>query len=288
MFNETETNFVAVAGALEARHPNVFFEIQQALAYDRIPLHVIPKCRNIWARDFLPIQVGKQFYKFDYGYGKDNPEFTTLKVREADWKWLPEVRRVNIRLDGGNIIRHGDDVIMTDIIFRHNPHYEKNALISKLEVLFCAELTVVPTEPNDDIGHTDGICHFTPAGTLLVGDYRMNQSRGYSSYYRRLKRELSKFDVIDFPLSASKCPRLSEKDFRKRYPNADTFNPGFGYYINFLTVGKLVLLPQFGLEEDKHARTLVKFPGFTVVPIPCAALSMEGGLINCVTMNYRM
>lgn len=291
MFNERRTNFVAISSGLEHRHYTVYDAITRACQSRGITVFPIVGAKNIWVRDYLPVQANGVFTKFRYGYGSDNPQFESLKVASADWHWLSDVRRSRIRLDGGNVIRHGERAILTDMIFRHNPEYPKSRLIARLEKLLVSEVTIVPSEPGDDIGHADGICHFVPqSGRLLVHDYSRAGTAAYRRYHDRLLRALRDFDVVDFTYAGQKCPRITEKQFRSAHPGADTFNPGFGYYVNLLVVGDIVFVPRFGIPEDDRAFMICRreFIGSTVFSVECARLSMEGGLINCVTMNYEM
>jgi len=287
-YNESEANTLVVTTALRLRYDDIFRTFERHCAKNQIKFVEI-EAKNLWARDYLPIQVEDTFIKFRYGYDKDNPRFPNLSVRRRDWSWLPNLRPSAIRLDGGNVVRMNSQIIMTDIIFRHNPTWHKTKLVAKLEGLLQGNITLVPTEPGDDIGHTDGICHWTPSGHLLVNDYSMCGTRVSDRYYTRLCKALNNFCCIAFPYAYAKRPKLTEKQFRTQFPDADTFNSGYGYYINLLQVGKLVFLPEFMIEEDDAAIRIARenFPGSEIVPVMCENLSMEGGLTNCVSASYR-
>lgn len=292
-YDETNTNLIAVADALERRYPMIYGAIRDACQQSMIhgmAFRKIEGCRNIWVRDFLPLQVGRRFIKFTYGYAADNPQFPTLRPRTDNWSWLQPLQKSRIRLDGGNVVRHKDQVIMTEIVFRHNAWASRSRLTDWLEKLFEARITVVPVEPGDDIGHTDGILHFIPAtGALLVNDFQRVKSKSVTRYFDRLLAALAGFSEINLmPYAYHKTPWMSEKSFRRSFGNADTYNPGFGYYINFLLAGRLLFLPQFGIEEDAEAMAVAAghFPLHRIVPVDCSRLSMEGGLVNCVAMNY--
>ena len=282
-------NTLVVTSALRARHNGVYRALVENCERHQIKI-VETDAKNIWVKDWAPVQVGDQFIKFRYGYDKDNPQFPNLSVRRRDWSWLPNIKPSAIRLDGGNIVRHGCTIIMTDIIFQHNPTWQKSALLAKLEELLQGNITLVPVEPNDDIGHTDGICHFTPDGNLLLNDYSRCGTKVSDSYYRRLCKALRNFCCTPFPYAYAQRPKLTERQFRHQFPNADTFNSGYGYYINLLHIGKLVFLPQFMIDEDDEAWAVVaeRFPGCEIVPIVCSNLSMEGGLVACVSQSYRL
>lgn len=286
MYNDTDTNRVIISQSLSQRAPAVFYKIAGELNLTAV------EGENIWTRDYMPVQVGAEsFIKFRYGYGSDNKEFKNLRLTKESWAWLKEygdVKDCDLRLDGGNIVHHSGRVIMTDIIFRHNRDVKR--VVPRLESLLGCEITVVPTEPGDDIGHTDGICKFTPDGTLLVHNYNSVGTDEYKRYHGKLMESLSKFKVVVCPLASAQCPKMTEPQFRSLFPQADTFNPGYGYYLNMLVTGNLVFVPQFNIQQDAEMVKLVKkhFAGFKIVPVDCALLSMEGGLIGCVTTQYRL
>ena len=58
-------------------------------------------------------------------------------------------------------------------------------------------------------------------------------------------------------------------------------------YINFLQVGKLVLVPQLGTEEDSQALEQIQkaLPHCEVVGIPALEAVREGGALNCISWN---
>ena len=61
-------------------------------------------------------------------------------------------------------------------------------------------------------------------------------------------------------------------------------------YINFLQVGKLVPVPQLGLEEDKQALEQIvnALPNREVVGIPSLEAVRRGGALNCVSWNVNV
>lgn len=285
--------------SLATRHPTVVRQITDALARERLSWKFIAGS-NIWVRDFLPLQVGSRFVKFAYrGYGESahgsidtNKE---LRVPPDTWEWFEEygaIQRSTLRLDGGNVQRDGETAIISEIVFEHNPRYTRTQILDQLEKALEARIVIVPVEPDDDIGHTDGMLHQIP-GTkqVLVHDYSAG-TRAYQRYHRKLMLALEDAGLNPFPLpwEYPSRPRLTERAFRRRFPHADTFNPAWGYYGNFSVIGHLVLVPVFGIAMDETVLNMLMayFPGFTIAPVDCSDLSMEGGLVNCVTMNYRI
>jgi agmatine/peptidylarginine deiminase len=230
--------------------------------------------------------------KFHYGYGEKVRQYPQLGVPPFCYAHLqPEMS--GLGLDGGNVVRYGDRAIVTDIIYLHNKWLTKKKLRAALEDVLDAEVIVIPHEPYDSLGHADGIVKWIDDKTVFINDYKSwyRDSSYQSRYGDRLMANLEKhgLKVITFPYVFSRCPKMSEKDFRVKYPQADDFNPGFGYYINYLQVKGLILVPQFGIEQDSEPIKLLKrhFPDCTVEGIECADLSMEGGLLNCCTYQMR-
>lgn len=295
MFDETKTNLLVVSGALESRFPLIYELFWRECQKNGIEFFARPRSTNVWCRDWLPIQVNGHFVKFQYCYGQDNPQYPQLKVNRSDWSWLSPLKESKIRLDGGNCQRDAGYAVMTDIIFQHNPGIKPAKLLTKLENLLDAEIVVIPHDPSDNltrpegIGHSDGIVHFVP-GTkkILVDDFGGLKSRRYARYFDELQESLKRFEIVLMPNASAKTPVMTEKQFRKKYPEADTKNPGFGYFINFLLVGNLIFLPTFDVSEDEKAVNVIckHFPKQKLIMVPCVDLAMQGGLCACVASAY--
>jgi agmatine deiminase len=282
---------VYIAKALE-RYLRVYSSIVIGCCENNIPIRVINGTQNIWCRDYMPIQIGTDtscFMKFTYNkYGTEYPQLT---VDEKCFEFLPHAV-TDIVLDGGNCQTMHGRVFITDIIFQHNPHYKKHKLVERLSGLLQAEVILIPVEPGDTLGHTDGIVKPFGHNLVLVNDYSVMQDDEWKQYSDNLIETLLRRGVepILFPYAYNKLPDMTEQEFREKYPDADDFNPGLGYYINFLTVNGVSFLPVFGFEEDAKAISILEKlnPDGKVIPIDCKDLSMEGGLINCVTKEYWM
>ena len=60
--------------------------------------------------------------------------------------------------------------------------------------------------------------------------------------------------------------------------------------MNFLRVGRLVILPAHGLPEDDEAAEVLQslLPGATVVSLDCKELAREGGCWNCASWTVKV
>ena len=280
---------IYVSSALESRYLSVFCRLRTKLQLAGVHFRVLPST-NIWLRDWMPIEVGKHFVKFDYA--KNFARYPQLKICDSCWKHLVDVRHSPIVLDGGNVVRLNDRVLMTDIVFEHNQGVERTILLNELESLLEAEIIILPIEPGDTLGHADGIARWIDQDTVFINDYPKAAADPCMKEYSRALRKVllhEGIEAIPFPNAYHRRPRMSEGEFRQAYPGGDEWNSGYGYSINFLQVANAIIYPVFGIPEDQCAECRLRqaFPGADLDTIGCSDLSMEGGLLNCITVNYR-
>lgn len=275
MIADHQTNTVFVADTLEPQFPEVFHGLKAILDRHGIPLGIIPGTRSVWCRDYMPIQVTEnRFVQFRYA-----PDYLTGKYRHlrADGEIGPTLAliencvRSEIVLDGGNIVAWGDRAIVTDKIFGEKIGPSREFVTEAVKnQLGLAELIVVPQEPGDPIGHSDGMVCWLGERSALINDYT---SVG-TAFRRRFRRELERrgIELVELPYE----PQSDERD---GIPTAA------GNWNNFVRVRELVIVPTFGLRGDEQAiRRLGELhPGHAVEPVDCRALAADGGLLHCVT-----
>lgn len=283
---------VVVSSRLADRFWDVWERIRTACKQHDIPVREI-RAANIWVRDYFPLQVGSEFVQFKYsasGYGGFDRFPVLCRTGKADWPVQASATSPIALDNGGNCVRYDDRAIITDVVFKHNPSVERKKLTRQLESLLQSQVVVIPREPGDEMGHADGIVRFVDQKTVLINNYLSMGQKQYDRYFGRLYALLTRtgLTVLPFPYAYCHCPIMTERRFREQYPDADDFNPGFGYYINFLQASRLILVPSFGLPEDEQAVEALRsaFPFTTVTSVDCRRLSMYGGLLNCVTGTY--
>ena len=61
-------------------------------------------------------------------------------------------------------------------------------------------------------------------------------------------------------------------------------------YINFLQVGKNIIMPIFDIDEDKIAEKYIKdaFPDCSIYPIEMKDIVKEGGALHCISWNVYL
>jgi len=237
---------------------------------------LLPKTKDVWAVDYMPIQVMKnKFVKFVY-----NPDYlrSTIKWRKTisdasaicTALTLP-VDNSDILIDGGNIIKSINKVIMCDKVFRENPHYTEKKLISELERLFEVDRIIfIPTDPSDVIGHADGMVRFLDDNTVLINDYSKEEMDFQLQF--RLAFYNAGLNYIEVPYH----PYDNKSDLQAN-----------GIYINYLHMKQAVVVPTYGIAEDeKVVRQFEElFSGQTIKTIDCNAIANEGGVLNCISWN---
>jgi agmatine deiminase len=274
MITDPETNVVYISNLLEPRYSGLVESLRAILSDHGIPLKVIQGTREIWCRDFMPVQLGTgEFVQFHYkpDYLKGYEQWRTIP---SDIEPLPEVERCatsEIVLDGGNVVGWGGRCIVTDKVVRENPGIGRGELLGTLrDLLRVEDLIVIPSEPYDVLGHADGVVRFLDEGIVVINDY----SKLNPSYEKRLKSVLRRARL-----------RWVEVPYRPIDGQRGELPPAFGNYVNFLRVGDLVILPDYGITEDKEARRIIEqvLSGTAVAQVDCSGLSMEGGALHCVT-----
>jgi len=284
---DADTNVVYLCQSLD-RYPKVFNAIVEELQSVDCDVHIVTETRNIWCRDFFPVQVGDHFVKFRYVH--DETAWPQLAVNESAWRHVGAIVHSDLVLDGGNVVRHNDKVLMTDIVFEQNPGYSRDDLHDKLESLLEAQVIFLPVEPGDPLGHSDGVAAWIDANTVFVNNYQLTHVPELQDYGQAVRKALNKhaLEVEPFPF-AYQSHICSHAEFRCKYPNADDFNPAVGYFVNFLKVRGLVLFPTFGINADNAVRNILEktYRDCPCVGIDCRDLAMEGGLLRCVTAQYQ-
>jgi agmatine/peptidylarginine deiminase len=277
-----------MTAALASRYPEVFWPIKINLEVSGVEVKVIHKTENIWCRDWMPIQINGELFRFQYKT-VEYSKWPQLDVSNEPWTgaFSSPIRTFpNIIIDGGNVVAGFGKVIMTDKVIKENG----SSIVGQLEKLFNSQIIIVPTECGDDLGHSDGIVKFINADTVLINDYSRIAKRDKSFYAYENELEnilrshgfaihkiINTYDLWDW--------NMPERQFRQFFPFADAYGPGYGYHINFLRVGSVILLPAMKIKQDAEAFETIRthYSDCRIVMIDCSRISFEGGLVHCST-----
>jgi len=129
---DNKTNFLYLADTLPKKYSNFFQQFEKVLNKCNINFELLPKTKDVWAVDYMPIQVEvDKFVRFVYNpsYLQSKKYLKTISDVDSICKELEiETIKSNIILDGGNVTRTIDKVIMTNRIFIENPGYNRKQL----------------------------------------------------------------------------------------------------------------------------------------------------------------
>jgi agmatine/peptidylarginine deiminase len=227
----------------------------------------------------MPIQIEEErfvFYKYTPNYLKDtygqsvltNPDDVFQSEANHLQQLLPKSIRINLVLDGGNVVKCGDTVVMTEKVFEENQDKSRAEVEKMLRDAFQCDILFLPREKCDRYGHSDGIVHYVGDGKILLTNYDDFSTKFYNLFYEILEK---RFEIIPLKFNVEKHNKYS------------------WCYINFLQIGKLVLVPQLGIAEDNQALEQIAKanPGCEVVGIPSLEAVKRGGALNCISWNIN-
>lgn len=272
-------NRLFFSGLLPVRFPQLWAGLQQALVGQPLQPELLPHTRDIWAVDYMPVQVsGCEFVQFRYepGYlvpfAKHRPTITNAADTGLS-EQLPCLINSTLRLDGGNMVRAGGLVLVGDRVLAENPTVPETHLRRQLaDELQAERLLLLPTAPGDIIGHADGMVQLLDERTVLVNDYHGPET----AFGQSLRRELRNagLECVPFPYNP--------------FANRSSLS-AVGVYLNFLRLPGLVLLPGFGLAEDETARQVATslFPDNQIVPLDCTEVAARGGAVHCLAWAWH-
>lgn len=225
----------------------------------------ILETKDIWMRDFMPFLLDDGWlisYNYDPDYLKDD-KYNNLRT-----KIQPLKEHINLVLDGGNFVRHKNKAIMTDKIFKENPSKTKSEIIETIKQK-CAlnELIIIPRQPYDMLGHSDGMVRWIDENSVLVNDFS-NESKSFND---RLIRSLKKCGLN------IKFMKYGEGFFSKKRD--------WGAYLNFIKINGLLIVPVYGTDDDYIAIEQIKkiYSGCSIETINLSEIIELGGALHCIT-----
>ena len=207
MITDIQTNKLFLADSLPIKQPRFFVRFSKVLKDCNIHFRFLPYTKDIWAVDFMPIQIRRnEFVQFTY-----NPDYLqSQKYRST----ISDVDRIceaiklpttksKLVVDGGNVIRATDKVIMCDKVFYENKHISEKDIIKQLkELLEVDKLYFVPWDKDDFTGHVDGMVRFIDNDTVLINSYCQEKPE----YQRCLRISLHNagLDLVELPYNPPK------------------------------------------------------------------------------------
>ena len=275
MIPDNKTNKLFLADCLPKKQPIFFQRFEKVLTACNIQYSFLPNTKDIWAVDFMPVQINKdEFVQFTYNPDYLHPKKYHKTISDVDSickaiKLKP--KKSNLIVDGGNVSRTTDKVIMCDKVFHENKNLSEKEVIKQLRQLFQVDkLYFVPWDINDFTGHADGMVRFINNNTVLINDY----SKENAAFQRCFRMSLHNagLDWIELPYSP---------------PKDSTFTSARGLYLNYLQMKQAIIVPTFKTNYDEKALKVLEqvFKRTAITTIDSNELADHGGILNCITWN---
>jgi agmatine deiminase len=279
MIPDNQTNLIYFSDLLrtESRFKSTCNEITRVIDSCGLSYKFLPNTKDIWARDYMPIQASENKfieYRYDPDYlqSKKDRMLKTSPDLVCDALNLKTIK-TDIILDGGNVIKSSDSIILTDkVLIENKDNYEEDELIGELTYLFeIDQVVLIPWDKkNDYLGHADGMVRFIDdSKVLLQGYFNFYPEKFNDKLYRALEENKIDWVKIDF--------------------NVESEDPRNWAYINFLQTKEIMIVPKFGIPEDNQALNTIKqvFPGYSdrnrIFQVDVTNLVKDGGALNCIS-----
>lgn len=235
---------------------------------------------DYFCRDFMPIQKNlNTFIQFTF-----QPDYLLLDPKQKQYvtdtdqvlkrnAFLHKYKIINsdIILDGGNVVKWTNKLILTDKVVLDNPRYSPGHLIDEIRRLLGVEVIMIPRYPvKEPTGHADGLVRFIDENTVLT----ICLDDEIEEWKNAFLKALTDANLKVYSLPAS--PEAGKKNY-------------WGY-INYLQVGNLIVLPTFSYNSDLLIQDffVANFKGCKVVPFIANKIINNGGVLNCFTWNIKV
>ncbi len=274
MIIDRETNTVYLADGLRHYMP-MAINLLEALYREGIDTYFLRHTesrKHVWVRDFMPIQISPDRYlqyRYSPDYLKKDPDYIP-KYETISRGLHLKCKKTDLIIDGGNIVKLPDRVIMTDKVMKENPSYTERDLIRKLENDLESRVCLIPRDPYDIFGHADGMVRPITPDTVLLNNYVNVDKPLRERLLKALRAHGLHVEELHYDL-----PRPSKQSWA---------------YLNYLQVKNRIFVPVLGLPEDALALKQLRdfFPGHKVIPVPgCQDLVRDGGALNCVSWTVK-
>ena len=283
LMHDKDTNLVYFSPWLKDNkegHPELYKRLKDVLNEMGIESKELKSTNDYWARDYMPIQLDKNdFLKYhyypDYLINKDDIDSIT-EVSKVILGMDLNCRSTNLIIDGGNMVPCGPYIVMTDKVFSENRRKKDDW---EFKALLDSELghpvIIIPWTPHEDdvYGHSDGFIKWCGDNRILMG----NHGDCYPEEATSIRRILESYGF-----------EVTEIRFKGKV-DKPCYDLNWAY-INFLQVGKNIIMPKFNIEEDSIAQQYIQeaFQDCNIRQIEMAEIAKEGGALHCISWNVYL
>ena len=146
---DSDTNQVYISSWLKEECPDFYGRFTELLAENNITYHVMQATNDMWARDYMPIQIyddhfAQYIYNPDYLQKTEEDRETITETDEVCKELGISTYKTDLVIDGGNVVKAGRYVIMTEKVYAENKHLSPAEIRAKLKAMFHCELIMLP------------------------------------------------------------------------------------------------------------------------------------------------
>lgn len=287
LIHDKDTNTVFLSPLLKESHPEYYRRLLNLLNEIGVEPHELKATRDYWARDYMPVQLGKnEFLKYRY-----YPDYLVKSKKKDDINSITDSAKVlrgmginchstKLIIDGGNMITCGPYIVMTDKVFTENGYEKGNESFKTiLETELKHPVIIIPwnmhgdfyADDTDKYGHSDGFIRWCGNNRILMG----NHGDRYPKEAKAIREILESFGFV-----------VTEMSFNDKVSASPCTDLNWAY-INFLQVGKNIIMPTFNIEEDSIAQQYIQeaFPECNIFKIDSTEIAFEGGALHCISWN---
>ncbi|AWB67442.1 agmatine deiminase [Saccharobesus litoralis] len=270
-------------------------KLEQANINLQAIIWVIQASNDTWARDHGPITTcqGNNIEALNYtfnGWGNKYPSqydnlindglFATCQVEHhKTTEWV---------LEGGAIdIDEQGHLLTTEACLlnqNRNPNLNQSQIEDKLGKELGARkilwLQSGALEGDDTDSHIDTLARFAP-GQIIVYQGCQDETDSHFTELNAMKQQLEAFTTVDgLPFILFELP-WPDAQFNKQGERLPAT------YANFLVINQAVLVPIYGVAQDKKALIVIQmaFPDHEIIPIDCRPIIEQFGSLHCLTMQ---
>jgi agmatine deiminase len=270
----SQSNLVYIADTLAITFPEYAKRLIRAVKAAGKEIGTIPNTKDVWCEDYMPIKNAKGDLVL-FRYFPSYLRFKKYQNKITDAGLICNqlgiaYTRSDIIIDGGNVMLHKNRAIVTERIFKDNEGtYAKKELIIALSQALQAELIIIPTQPYDFTGHSDGMVRWLNDDTVLINAYPQEENQRFVRKFKGVLAEAN-LNFIEVPTSMYSNP--SKED-------------AAGNYLNYHEMDDCLFLPIYNRKADDEVIALFTqlFPGKRIIPVLSRDVAARGGMINCTT-----
>lgn len=271
--SDADMNTVFLSPWLEKECPEFYNRFLSALKDEGVNVQLLKHTYDLWCRDYMPVQIyDNHFVQYRYYPNYlDNPDdrkYITNPDKPCKELGINSYK-TNLIIDGGNVVRVGNYVIMTEKVYKENGNLTPEEVRRQLKAMFHCDLIMLPWDRAEKYGHADGIVKAIDDDTVLMTNYDDLDHKKAAEIEKRLK---SKLQVV------------------KLHYDVKEHSEDSWAYINFLRVGNKIFIPGLGTEEDSQALEQISmlYKDCKVRMIDAQDIIRKEGAFNCITWTAKI